>query len=454
MRTEKHFARLAILLILSTASSGSAIAKETHTLRSQRDRDAQDRVEVTLEVGGQLKVADARDPEGTKGTPLKISAEANLTYDEKSLGTIKGSEPTLRSIRFYDRAEATIRVADEPARSVLRDPRRLIGVEVTGVKATLYSPTGLLTREELDLVAAPGNSLVLDRLLPEKPVAVGDMWKHPNDLLAVLCGLDALRVNEVQSALIEVTDGVARLEMAGRVEGEVYGLASAIEIKAKYRFDLKAKRIVWLGMALKEVRRAGVAAPGLDVVARLQMKISTGQNSSRLTAAALQGVALEPRTELEQLAYVAPGRGWQFAHDRRWLVISETDDSVVLRMIDRGEYVAQCNVAESAARDGKSLPTLAEFQDDIRAGLAKNFGKFLRASEFDRETGERMYRVEVAGEAGEMPIQWIYYLLGNTQGRRVVVAFTIKADQLERFEDVDRTVVSTLYLNTPSVARR
>ena len=63
----------------------------------------------------------------------------------------------------------------------------------------------------------------------------------------------------------EVTDTVARFEFAGKVEGAVYGVSTKIEIKGKYRFDLRSKRIDWLAMLVQEDRESSFVEDGIDV---------------------------------------------------------------------------------------------------------------------------------------------------------------------------------------------
>jgi len=438
----------------AAASSLAAGDPQTCTLHSKRANEALDRVEVLLEVEGHLKVGDAVSLEGAKATPLKMSAKATLSYDEKTLAVPEGPEGVLRSVRSYEKAEATIHIGNDEIRPMLREERRLIGVEATGPETTLFSPRGMLTREELDLVDPPGNSLVLDRLLPEKAVAVGDGWKLPDDVLAAICGLEEIGSNDVTSTLVAVDDGTARMEMAGRLAGVVTGLSTKIEVKGKYSFEIKAGRITWFALLIKEDRTPGPIGPGLDVVARLRMKVVPGADSARLTSRALEGLPLEPTAELERLSYAPPDGTWQVSHDRRWVVVSEHENTAVLRMVEEGDYVAQCNIASAPRPNGESATKLPDFQEDIRTALGKSFKQFVRASESTGEAGKHVYRVEVSGEVSDVPIQWIYYLLGDPQGRRVVAAFTIQGEMVERFQEADQELIRTLRLGDPKVAAR
>ena len=440
-----------IALLGLPATLGRAAGRETHTLQTKRAPGTLDRVEATLEVDGNLKV-----PNPAGGTPKRppMKATANLTYEEKSLDPPARAGQSIRSMRYYEKAEASVQVGEDQFRPTLREERRLIVNHIDGAESTLFSPSGTLTREELDLIDFFANSLLLDGLLPDKPVALNDTWKHPDWLMAALCGMDAIGFNDAQSVLRLVSDGAARIEMSGRVEGIADGLPTSIELKAKYRFDTKTGRITSLALELKENRAPGPVGPGLDVAARLQTKVSPLDKPVHLTEAALQDLKLTPTPELTRLDHKSAQGGWELAHDRRWLVIHEKQDAILLRMVDAGDYVAQCNVSTGGEVPAGGEPTLAKFQEDVRQALGKSFGRFVRAEESKTEGGLRVYRVVVQGEAQQIPIQWIYYRLADHRGQRIVFAFTVKQELLGRFEEADAEVVRAIRLADPKVASK
>ena len=69
----------------------------------------------------------------------------------------------------------------------------------------MFSPSGPLTQEELDLITIPANSLLVEQLLPDQDVAPGDKWQHNDDLLAALLNLDAIGHSEVSTTFKEIT---------------------------------------------------------------------------------------------------------------------------------------------------------------------------------------------------------------------------------------------------------
>jgi len=383
-----------------------------------------------------------------KAAPLDLNAKAALVYAEKTLKWATSSEGVGRAIRHYEKAGASIAVGEGKFQPTLRPDRRLIAVEVRSPKVFLFSPQGLLTRDELDLVDLLGNSLLVEQLLPAQAVAVGDTWKHSDKLLAELCGLDAISSSDAQSVLRSVNDAAAQIEMAGYVAGSVNGLSTKMQLKAKYRFDVKAKRITWFALLVKENRQPGAIGPGLDVVARLQMKIVPGATSAELSETALKRLSLEPTASLERLSYASPEGGWQAAYDRRWVLISEKQELTVLRMADGGDYVAQCNISAMSPGDGTPL-ALSDFQDEIRTALGKSFRQFVKASQSVTEAEYRMDRVAAQGEVSGVPIQWIYYRIADQRGRHLVVLFTVEANMGERLQENDRELVRAIRFVDP-----
>ena len=437
------------ILILAAAAIAAPTRGTTYALRSGRAQGGVDLVQAVLEVGGDLKMVE----EG-KVNRVKMSVVAKFVYDEKSLRVPSRAGGPMRSVRHYHQADGEIQSGEYAYKPTLREERRLIGVEADGPDVTLFSPEGTLTFEELELIDVLANTLLLDRLLPEKPLAVNGQWEHPDDLIAAMLGLDTITESNVKSVLTGVAEGKARLEISGRVAGAEDGVSTELELKGKYHFDLKAKRITWFGLLVREDRSVGHVDTGFDVVARLQMKITPGRKSEHLTETALANVSLEPAAELTQLSYEPPEAKWRLAHDRRWFVITEEKDQAVLRLIDGGDKLAQCNVALLPQAADAAQLTLDGFQEDVVRALDESFQKLLRASQRHSEADYRVFQVVAEGEASNVPMQWIYYLVTDEQGRRVVLAFVLEKEMLDRFQGADEQLVTTLRLAEPKIASK
>ncbi len=445
-------ASITLLVVLTLLITRLAIAADPACLlQSRRAEGSIDRVTVKLDAGGELKFVEDK-----KVAREKMSVVAELEYTEKTLALLKGetgedkkaAAGRFRSIRYYDRASAIIKVGDGGFNPTLHDPRRLIGVSVdNGI--LLFSPLGPLARDELDLLEINGDSLLLDRLLPRRAVAQGDTWEHSQDLMAALLGLDRIVKCDVKSTLEKLSHTSALMVMGGLVEGAIGGVSTRKEVKAKYRFNRRRGRIDWFGLLVKEDSDIGHINTGVELVARVQMQIEPVESSPQLSDAALAGLSLDPSEEMNQLVHRSDAGGWEFLHDRRWFVTVEGRSRSVLRMVDRGELIAQCNITVLAEVKPGGQITLPQFQNDIKEALGESFGEFINASQRANESNCRVLRVVVGGESSQLPIRWIYYLIADEQGRQVTLTFTVEKTHVERLANTDRAVVETLRFIEP-----
>jgi hypothetical protein len=371
-----------------------------------------------------------------------MSVVANLNYDERLLDVDAQGRPA-RSARCYDEARAVIKV-DKGGEKPALDPRhQLIVVETSAAGSPLlFCPADPLSREELDLIDVQANSLLLDRVLPAEPVALGESWKLSDEVLAELLTLDAVSWSDVQSVLGQVTDGMADVAAAGSVSGAVGGVATEIELKIKYKFNVVDQRFSQFAILVKEKRAVGHVGPGLDTVAKLLISIQPIAQSAGLTAEALRSIPTKASPELARLRYASPRGRFRFDYDRRWYLTSDDAKLAIWRLLDRGALVAQCNMSPLSPK--KEPLKLADFQRDVQQSLGKNFGQFVKANTTTNEAGYTVFRVVAQGTVSELPIEWVYYLLQDAEGRGVSLAFTYEQELASRFADADQILVDRL----------
>lgn len=419
------------------------MAAEPQSLRSSLEPGSIAHVDVLLEVGGDLKLTEAG-----KIKSLKMSVVGKLAYDEKRLPTQMDTAGA-RAVRRYTAAEATIKVEKGLLKPILRTDRQLVAAIEGKTEVDLFSPQGPLTREELDLIDVPASSLLVDHLLPAEPVSVGDHWRHDDQLLAKLLGLDAISASEVNSELKEIDATAARMELSGNVQGAIGGVSTELELKGRYKFNRAQGTITWFALLIEEKRSIGHVGPGAEVVAKLQMTVSPAAGVPELADEALANLSLEGKPEQLVLEYRSPGGRWSVQHDRRWHVMTDKPDAMAMRMLERGDLLAQCNVSQLPQAEPGKHPSLARFQEDVQRALDKDFKQFVHASETRNSLGYNIYRVVAEGVVSDLAIQWVYYLVADSNGQQVVFAYTLEPALTGQLADADLAIVESLVFKAP-----
>ncbi|MCC6123674.1 MAG: hypothetical protein IT426_01800 [Pirellulales bacterium] len=412
----------------------------TYTFPNGRQAGQIDKVTCQLEGGGEYKHIEGQT---NKEQVNKMSVDCKLVYDEMTLAVAADPQGNTRSARYYEKAEGFVKNGDESRKPALREERRLIGAEVGDRPPVLFSPKGTLNEDDLDVVVVLGNSLLLDRLLPEKPVAVGESWKHSERLLAHFLSLDTVGQCDVQSTLKEVTEGVARFEISGRVAGMVDSVSTEIELKARYRYDRKRNRIDWIGLLVKEQRKPSPVTDGFDIVARLQVTLIPQTSSPALNESVVKNTSFQATPELLQLEH-RPKRGeWQLTYDRNWKINTDAQGRIDLHLFENGEHLARCTLSPLPPADPEKLVTLEAFQDELRTALEKSFGEFVKAGESAAASNYRLLRVEIRGTASELPMRWVYYHVADSQGRQAVFVVVIEEKLFDRLAEHDKKLIES-----------
>lgn len=428
----------AILLVCCAISPTSASFGSSYQLTPDPSPGRTQRVQVVLEVRGELR----RNDDGRKLISVPLEVDAKLQYQERLLST--SAEPwRRRSLRFYEHAFASIKAGKGLVNQQLIPGRETIVAAAERGKSLLYCPLEPLSREELDLIDVQANSLLVEQLLPPHAVELGDSWPIDPMQIALLLGLDVATQSTVEGRLISVEDDVAVFELAGRVDGAAGGVASEIELKAKANFDLEKSCLTWFAMSLRERRDIAHAEPGFEVTARLRMAVLPCPIPPELDDASLARLPENDQPAADLLSYCPEKGGYQVIHDRRWRSMLERHDLTVLRFVDQGDLIAQCNISLLPENEASRPLTLENFQAEIQRSLGTEFGQAIEAAEATREDGRHILRVTVAGSASEIPIQWIYYHISDGKRRRAAIAFTLESKLAERFGDADRTLAES-----------
>ena len=401
-------------------------------------------VSIRMTVAGEVEFA-LGDGKSAK-QPLEV--EATVGYRERRLSGTGRDAQALRSLREYDKPQARIKIGERLNFNRLRSDRRTVVAQGRREGVLLYSPAGPMNALELELLEHPGDSLAALGLLPPRAVSAGEKWAPESWVIACLTRTEAVVRSELTCRLESVTDGSARVAFAGEIEGAILGAATEIEVDGTYHYDLQKKCLTRLELTQTERRSVGTVSPGISVTARIALDRAPTPVLGRLTDALADSIPLEPDDGLLSLHLDLPGE-MRITCDRTWKLFHQTEQVTVLRMLERGSLVCQCNISRiPAVAPGRHTP-VDRFEGDIRIALGDKLREFEQAGEIPAEGGRFLYRAMAVGESNGEPMHWIYYLCAAPDGRQVSFVFTLESDLLEQLAERDVELVRSLQFLAP-----
>jgi hypothetical protein len=147
----------------------------------------------------------------------------------------------------------------------------------------------------------------------------------------------------------------------------------------------------------------------------------------------------------ERLLLVAPDGKSTLLHDRNWHALWDDPRLMVLKRLEGGQVVAQCNLAVGPAVGKGRHQDPLQFRSDIRSALKQRFVQFLGAGEVDGDpAGGFRYKVGVQGREGDLGVVWYYYLVASPSGDQLLVTFTLAEEHARAFGDQDREMIGSL----------
>lgn len=420
--------------------AGRLHAADEYTLTEKVTDSRVFRVSHRLEVSGRLEAAVG---EG-QTEPLELTVEATHRYLERRLpGTGRGAA-ALRSLRDYETAAARIVVAKHATSTRLRDVRRRIVAQGRREGIVPYSPAGTLSGNELELLEVPGDSLALLSLLPPRPVRVGESWEPESWAGQMLTGTEAVLESSLTCKLESVTDDLARVSFNGSIDGATAGATAAAEIAGFFLFDLKRQFLARAELTQKERRSPGAVSPGMNVEAEAVLDRRPAGTPGPLDDRAVQSIPLEPAEGVMRLSLETPWRV-RLSYDRDWHLFHQTERTAVLRLLEKGSLIAQCNVTRIAAAPAGEHTPEKEFQNDIRRALGDRLKSITRAEEIQVAGDPRfLYRVTAVGQSNGIDMHWFYYLCAAPSGRQASFVFAVETKLLDRLAGRDLAIVADM----------
>jgi hypothetical protein len=425
-------------MVLATASAGRA---QTYTLADTVQTGDCFRIQLDMKLKGEMRIQ--RD---AKVIPLPEEATAAHDFVERVLQVNKAGEVE-KTARIYETAKAVITVDQTRSERALRTDRNLLVVHHSKDQVAVYCPAAALSRPELDLTGGHFDTLAVTGVLPGKAVAMGETWKLPSPVAQAVCGFEGLTEHTLTGKLTEVKDDVATFTITGTANGIDTGAQVKLTIDAKGIFDLKSKRLIAMEWQQKDERDAGPTSPAAVLQAKTVMRRKLIEQPATLSDVALVSVPTEekPSATLMQLEVVDPKGRFVLNHGREWNLVSLTEDHAILRLMERGDFIAQVTVTPwKAAPMGKHL-AIEDFKEAMNATPGWEADKDLQESEVPLD-GKWAYRWSALGQLDGVAVMQNYYLVAFPGGEQVVLVFTLSPKQAEKLGARDLAVVAGLEL--------
>ncbi len=398
------------------------------------------KLKLSMNLAGEIKVSRDGKPAG-----IKESATANHEFIERVLNVDKLGVAE-KCARRYSMAHAVIAFGAERSAHDLQAERGLIVAQRLRDQIFTYCPTTALTHEELE-VLEHFDTLSLPAVLPGKTVKIGESWKLPNSAVQSLCHFEGLTEQHITGELASVKGNLAQITLKGTASGIEMGALVKLTIEATGQFDLDAKRLVRLDWKQKDEREQGPASPASSVEVTITVERATTSSPENLSDVAIVSVPSgtgEPPSHMTQVQCTDPKGRFDLTHNREWVMVGQTEEHTILRLMDRGDFVAQVTITPwEPAEKGKHLEP-----DKFREMMAKTPGwemeKEVQFGEVPSEGGRWVYRISALGQLDGANVMQNFYLIAGPSGEQAVLVFTMTPKQAERLGSRDLALAGSL----------
>jgi hypothetical protein len=424
----------AVLMVAGTATA------QTYTLAEEAKAGDCFHVRMKMSLSGEMRVN--RDG---KQVPLKQSAAADHEFTERILNLDKTGLAD-KSARRYTTATASIVVGNDRTQHALNTDRGLLVCQRINDQIITYCPTSALTRGEIEVIEHL-DTLALTGLLPGKTVKVGETWKLPNAVVQALCRFEGLTDQNLKGELMLGKNETLKIVVKGTASGIDLGAMVKLTIDATARFDLKTKRLTSLEWKEKDEREQGPASPASTVEVTTTVEravIDTPENLSDVALVSIPTGDAEPPAHMTQVALADPKGRFDLTHGREWTLVGQTDEHVILRLMDRGDFVAQVTITPWESADKGKHMDPDKFRDLMARTPGWDMEKELQTGEVPSEGGRWVYCVSAQGQLEGANVVQNFYVIAGPNGEQVVLVFTMTPKQAERLGSRDLSLAGSV----------
>ncbi len=444
--------RVMAFACLMSLGVGPSFTEAATTLHEPEGPERTVQVSVTVTTTGSVFTAGGKE----KSQKHPIEAEARFRFRERRLPSGGRDANALRAAREFEIAQLETTISGRQTEQSLPEANRVVVSSGAETGVWVYCPSGMLSRESMDLLELPGEPLALQALLPTEAVEVGAKWSPQPWAIQMLATVEAVQKSAMTCELTSLNADIASIQIDGSVLGQRYGANTDVKVSGQLTFDTKAQLITTAKLTYTMKANIGTVSPGIDARVESIVTRQVTPTPGKLTDALLATLPISPPSGAEMLAFDAAPWKVQLLHDRGWhlfqAVLEGNSQVVIFRLMENGSLICQSNVAKlPTAAPGKHA-SIDQFESDIQTSLGKRFKSLKPREQMPAEDGRIIYRVvaegqtTLAGDKGavEVPMQWHYYLLAAPSGQQLSFVFAIEPPLVEQLKDRDLEMVQSV----------
>lgn len=415
-----------LIAIVSLCDAGLVLGQQDRLISITENPSTSAIIRVTARLDGKGTVRT----DESQTVAMRLAAE--FDYQERVIAR----RDLLKSVRDYQRARAEIRLGTGSVLNELDEQRRTIIVQTRGNDNPVRyaAVSGPLTQQESELISIPANSLVLPQLVARENVRIGESWEPDRSDLARFLNIELVTESDVTVRLESVENGIATLFVGGQAKGFIDDSETTIDLSGSLRFDTSAGRVASVTLTLNQERGLGRISPGLDATFKLAARFDPVTGASPLSNDGLAQLREQVGRITDKLVVYPLNRTVRLMHSRNWKLIASQPERTILRYIDNGEMLGQCDIISLPKRNGDQAQTLEQFRTVVEEKLEDRHATVTGTDQATTQEGLQWMKVTAVGVAEGVRLVWTYYTITHEDGRRVQLVFTTEPEQSHRFE--------------------
>ncbi|MEL7497379.1 MAG: hypothetical protein AAFN77_07185 [Planctomycetota bacterium] len=431
-------------LLVSGLAASASVADDTVDLAVKFPKSEQCRIITEIEHEGSVIVVPDDPQAAPKPLPLKVNG--TLKYHQRITNATQ-------AIRYFDVAKADIELDKGETKPELDKTNRLIIARLkaeTSGRVEMASVRDTLQQEELELLQTPSDPLSLSDLFYKEALKVGQKWEPSDQALAKFLNVETIDTSDVELTLKKIDRGLARVYVSGSVVASVFDVTTEMSVSGIALIDVKNQQIKNIKVGIDEVRPAGQIEPGFEGRTRIDLGFQYGRSTKQLSNKTLSATVRSKKIQ-QRLKFVSDAGAYHIIYDPRWKLIAGETDSAIMRFIEKGNLITQCNVVLLPERPANQPLTLDKFKDEIGKAIEADKNAMLVTADTRKTAnGLNALNVVVSGEEDGLPVNWFYYHVSTNDGRQITFVFTLAEKASGRAKSVADQLVNEFKFVTPT----